>query len=102
LDEETLLDVIGVFMPNVDLTRARETLEKRLKNEESRMDTAALLARQALQGQDGEGDEEEVPDEDDDVEEKRRVFRRLGSLLRGAREKEQAPSGNGGRERVPA
>ena len=106
LDDETLLDIIAVFLPNIDLTRAREELEERLKGEESRMDTAALLARQALQGQEPP---EDVEDEDDqeppeDVDERLSVFRRLGRVLHGDRAKTATveaewPAGNGNEHR---
>jgi hypothetical protein len=61
IDDETLLDIIGTFLPTVDLSRAREMLEERLENEETNMGNAAALARAALDGQDEEEDEDEEP-----------------------------------------
>ena len=94
LDGKTLLDIIEVFLPNVDLTRAREELEKREEGEESRMDTAAILARQALQGQDGEDDQDDEENEDGEkpAEERMSIFRRLGLSLRERQAARAVPS----------
>ena len=79
VDERTLLDIIEVFLPTVDLTRAREELEKRLKNEESHMGTAAALARKALEDQEDEEGGEGDSDEDEKEEATSWLKRVLGS-----------------------